>query len=1154
MVTASHNPPQYNGMKLVGEGALPLSGEQGMPELMRRTLALGELPPVAEGVTRSTEDLYPSYVRHLHGFADAGAFLPLKVVMDAANGVAGKLAPLVFDETPLETVPMYFEVDGTFPNHEPNPLLEENSREIRERVVAEKADLGIAWDGDADRCFFIDEDGEFVPGDFVTALLAEALLARHPGAAILYDLRASRAVPDMIRANGGVPLMNRVGHAFFKQRMRREADPLRRRGLGPLLLPRQPQRRLGLRPGPAHPRAAVPQEGDDGGAARAAALALLHLRRDQLDGRRRRRGARARSSARFADGEITKLDGISVDYERWHFNVRPSNTEPLVRLNLGADSRELMEEKRDLVLGVIRAPERERAWARSDRSRAGEGRRARPRATCSAPSPACPAQARRRGTRRARAVTWRRAALPAPGRRRGLRHGRLGDRRRPRPRGDPRAARARRRRARLRAPGLGWARDAGRRRQLLRRHRRDAGLRRGGARARLPDRVRRLGRAARGTGRASASSRSSRVPGGLQPRASLGHLATARARRAPDLRTLPPCRRRHRRDGRPPARRRRGAGDPARGGRAGQRGQGAGPSPARSPCGRLRGRARRRRRRGAGRRRSTRTPRRRPSGPSCPSSTTTSSRAGRSVPHMTAAAQVVLLEDERGAERLRRRAELTAAELTSRGVAVARIASRGSSALARVFSLVQLGDYVSLYLALLYGVDPTPVERHRGLQAASGGRWLSRRRWGCVLTCCRRGRVRGRQRCSRERSGARCRARSSARRSRSRGRSSSCAPLSLPAAASVSWCPGPRWPPAPRSRRGAAPPLPAGALLAVADHVNLTLRGPLTGRWPAGVPRSFPCMTGIYQPAVVRAAGDAPVYSWTSSWPVSKTSSSSRPSSAAPSARPGRRRTPTASSPRSSRPRSTVSGSPPASSCRRPTNESEGHRSEFGSRHQGHRPRAAGRPAHRMGRHAHARPQGHPRALRQGEAARGHPHRRLPARHHRDGQPHAHPGGGRRGRRPLRQQPAEHPGRRRRRPRQRLRRARLRDQGRGRRDLLPAHQRLRRPPSQHHHGRRRRRHRRAPRRASRHGERHHRRHRRDDHGRDPSQGPREGGPPHVPGGGRQRGQHQAHVRQPLRHGAEHARRRHPRDQHPHRRQHGRASPATAGAAAASPCA
>jgi phosphomannomutase len=354
MITASHNPPQYNGMKLVGEGALPLSGDAGIPELKQRSQALGELPARSSRAVTERRDIYPEFVAHLHKLVDVGGFRPYKVVMDAANGVAGKLAPLVFEGTALTCIEMYFEVDGTFPNHEPNPLLEENNREIRERVVVEKADLGIAWDGDADRCFFIDEAGELVPGDFVTALLAEALLLKNPGAKILYDLRASRAVPDVITAGGGVPLLNRVGHAFFKQRMRREGGLFGGEVSG-------------------HYYFADNYNADSGFIPALLILDLLSRKKatmaELLEPLRSKYfisgeinsvvddvpAALARIEERFADGEQGHLDGISVDYEHWHFNVRPSNTEPLLRLNLGADSQALMEEKRDLVLSVIRA-------------------------------------------------------------------------------------------------------------------------------------------------------------------------------------------------------------------------------------------------------------------------------------------------------------------------------------------------------------------------------------------------------------------------------------------------------------------------------------------------------------------------------------------------------------------------------------------------------------------------------------------------------------------------------------------------------------------------------------------------------------------------------------------------------------------------------
>ncbi len=352
MITASHNPPDYNGMKLVGAGALPLSGDAGIPELRKRAQAMPSPVSRPSSGGAAPVDLYPAYVEHLRRMVDTSGFAPYRIVMDAANGVAGLLARRLFAGTAVEAVEMYFDVDGTFPNHDPNPLVEANIRELRDRVRAERADLGIAWDGDADRCFFIDESGDFVPGDFVTALLAEALLAEHPGASILYDLRASRAVPDVIRANGGVPLLNRVGHAFFKQRMRRE----------PVLFGGEVS---------GHYYFSDNFNADSGFIPALLIVELLSRKKatlaelleplrttyfisgeinstvDDVD------AALRRIEARFSDGEITRLDGISVDYEHWHFNVRPSNTEPLLRLNLGADDQGLMEEKRDLVLGVI---------------------------------------------------------------------------------------------------------------------------------------------------------------------------------------------------------------------------------------------------------------------------------------------------------------------------------------------------------------------------------------------------------------------------------------------------------------------------------------------------------------------------------------------------------------------------------------------------------------------------------------------------------------------------------------------------------------------------------------------------------------------------------------------------------------------------------
>src|SRR6185436_19203459 len=219
-ITASHNPPQYNGVKMVREEAMPLSGDAGLGEI-RDMIQKGTLPaPAATSGRRTSRDVMAAYVEHVFSFIDEAAIKPFKCVLDAGNGMGGLVAPKLFARLPCQVIPMCMEVDGTFPNHKSNPLIEENRAHIIERVVAEKADIGIAWDGDADRCFFIDGTGEFISGDFITALLAEAFLLKCPGATIIYDLRASYAVKDIVAKYAGTSLMNRVGHAFFKRRMK----------------------------------------------------------------------------------------------------------------------------------------------------------------------------------------------------------------------------------------------------------------------------------------------------------------------------------------------------------------------------------------------------------------------------------------------------------------------------------------------------------------------------------------------------------------------------------------------------------------------------------------------------------------------------------------------------------------------------------------------------------------------------------------------------------------------------------------------------------------------------------------------------------------------------------------------------------------------
>jgi phosphomannomutase len=352
MVTASHNPKQYTGMKIVRRGALPVGGESGLLDVRDRAIAAA-WRDATPGTVRA-EDIWDRFVDRVLSFVDLSSLRPLRVVIDAANGMAGTMLPPVLDRLPmLEIVRCYFEPDGSFPNHEPNPLLSENREFIIGKTLSEKADFGVAYDGDADRCFFVDDTGEFVPGDFTTALFAETILGREPGGKVIYDVRASRAVPETIERAGGVALINRVGHAFIKQRMREvdavfagevsahyyfrdfsQADS----GTVPFLLMCELVSRRGRLSevlAPFHAKHFITGEINT-------PVADVPAKLRELE-------------ERFGtDGRVTHLDGLSVDFDDWHFNVRPSNTEPLLRLNLEAGSQARMDEKLSEVLGVIR--------------------------------------------------------------------------------------------------------------------------------------------------------------------------------------------------------------------------------------------------------------------------------------------------------------------------------------------------------------------------------------------------------------------------------------------------------------------------------------------------------------------------------------------------------------------------------------------------------------------------------------------------------------------------------------------------------------------------------------------------------------------------------------------------------------------------------
>jgi phosphomannomutase len=355
MVTASHNPKEYNGLKLCREDAIALSGDHGINQI-RDLITSGELPEAREYPGSVEEaDITDDYARHCLSFINAQDLRPLKIVVDAGNGMAGKMLPPIFEGLPFEYVPMYFELDGSFPNHPPNPIEPENMEELQERVVAEGADFGAAFDGDADRCFVVDEKGVTISGDLLATLVAKNVLEKEPGAAIIYSAVCSKALPELVRREGGRPIRTKAGHSIIKPQMRsndaafggehsghfyfranyfadsgiiamltvaelvgRQEEPL-----SELLTPIDPYVRSGE----------INSEVED----QSATLEKVEEHYADRDG-----------------AEIDHLDGLTVDFGDWWFNLRPSNTEPLLRLNVEASDRTTMERERDELLELIR--------------------------------------------------------------------------------------------------------------------------------------------------------------------------------------------------------------------------------------------------------------------------------------------------------------------------------------------------------------------------------------------------------------------------------------------------------------------------------------------------------------------------------------------------------------------------------------------------------------------------------------------------------------------------------------------------------------------------------------------------------------------------------------------------------------------------------
>jgi len=351
MVTASHNPSQYNGFKLLKEGVIPLSGDSGLPEVAKLYEKMESREFPAKSYLK--RDVYPDYVKHVLSFIEPKKIQPMKVVMDTGNGVAGVVAQHVFSPLPqIKIVPLNFTPDGRFPAHEPNPQLAENREQIVKAVLEEKADLGIAWDGDGDRCFFIDDQGQFVEGYYITALLIEAILRKYPGEKVIFDNRLIWANIEAARRNNGFPILNRAGHSFIKARMRKENAVFGGEASGHYYFRENFYADNGMIP------------------------ALLILELLSVRGMRMSRliaplqekyfisgeiNVRVEEPLRllkkiqksFSDGQVSLMDGVSVEYPEWRFNLRPSQTEPLIRLNVETRAEKLLKEKTELLLKLI---------------------------------------------------------------------------------------------------------------------------------------------------------------------------------------------------------------------------------------------------------------------------------------------------------------------------------------------------------------------------------------------------------------------------------------------------------------------------------------------------------------------------------------------------------------------------------------------------------------------------------------------------------------------------------------------------------------------------------------------------------------------------------------------------------------------------------
>jgi len=351
MITASHNPKQYNGFKLCRADAVPLASDTGVFAI-RDLVQADRFVAAPKRGQITAKDALPAFAQHCLSFIDVAAIKPLTIAIDAGNGMAGLVVPAIFKHLPVKLIPLYFELDGSFPNHPASPIEPENMVELQKAVVSHGADLGAAFDGDADRVFITDEHGTLVGGDMVTALVARNLLRRKPGATILYNLICSRTVPEVIKRNGGVPVRTRVGHSYIKAIMREQNAIFGGEHSG-------------------HFYFRDNYYADSGLIALLVLLELISLEGKPVSELLKPLDSRVRSGEinsqvadapaklaalerRYADAQQDHLDGLTIQYPTWWANVRPSNTEPLLRLNVEADDPATLAAKRDELLSIIR--------------------------------------------------------------------------------------------------------------------------------------------------------------------------------------------------------------------------------------------------------------------------------------------------------------------------------------------------------------------------------------------------------------------------------------------------------------------------------------------------------------------------------------------------------------------------------------------------------------------------------------------------------------------------------------------------------------------------------------------------------------------------------------------------------------------------------